>query len=219
MHKNNFLKVLLICICSILVFQTFAQEGDYTYDLLYRSSSSATPNTASFQRYADLPVSPYTGVASIKVPIYTIGGKYLRVPVYMSYHSSGVKVDQVSSWTGTDWTLQAGGMISRQQRSGDDLEIPFNDYLVPVDFTEDCTVDLEFTPDKTGQDGIDYVEQLVGFETNTSVNVEPDVFYYNFNGISGRFFIIKDGSTNEVQVITNDRKTIKIEYPTTSTDE
>src|SRR5688572_22614956 len=72
-----------------------------------------SPNAASVGKFGDTPVSYHTGVPEISVPIFTIQEGNLSVPISLNYHSNGVKVDDVASWVGLSWSLNAGGSISR----------------------------------------------------------------------------------------------------------
>ena len=73
----------------------------------------SSPEASSLGKFGEWPVSEYTGVPNISVPIYTISVDGFQIPIQLSYHAGGVKMDEVSSWVGTNWTLNAGGSISR----------------------------------------------------------------------------------------------------------
>ena len=72
-----------------------------------------TPNAAALGEFGDIPVSHHTGVPNISVPIFTVTEGELSLPISLDYHSSGVKVDEISSWVGLGWSLNAGGVITR----------------------------------------------------------------------------------------------------------
>src|SRR5688572_19994363 len=80
-----------------------------------------SPEAAAFTKYGDVPVSFYTGVPQIEVPIYTITEGDIEVPITLSYHASGIRVDEEASWVGLGWTLNAGGVIARTVRGKDDF--------------------------------------------------------------------------------------------------
>ena len=81
-----------------------------------------SPNAAAFAKYGNIPVSIYTGVPNISVPIYEIKVRDITVPISLSYHASGVRVGDESSRVGLGWVLNAGGMISRNIINRDDLQ-------------------------------------------------------------------------------------------------
>ena len=71
------------------------------------------PVTAAFTRYGDIPVDLSTGVTNISIPIYTLNERGFNIPISISYHASGIKVNDVASPVGLGWTLNAGGVITR----------------------------------------------------------------------------------------------------------
>ncbi len=75
-----------------------------------------SPNAAAFQKFGDIPVGYYTGIPNISVPLYTIKSGSLELPISLSYHAGGVKVDDIASWVGLGWSLSAGGSINSQMR-------------------------------------------------------------------------------------------------------
>lgn len=81
-----------------------------------------SPNIAAMERYGEIPVSLYTGLPTIEIPLYEITMGSVSVPVKLTYHAGGNKVTDQASWVGLGWSLQAGGSISRQLRgSADEL--------------------------------------------------------------------------------------------------
>ena len=78
-------------------------------------SDIPTPTTASLGRYGDIPVSYYTGRANISIPIHTLSTGGVELPITLDYDGSGVQVNTLPSWTGHNWTLNAGGVITRKK--------------------------------------------------------------------------------------------------------
>ncbi len=72
-----------------------------------------TPNEAALGKYGDIPVSHYTGIPNISVPIHTLAEASLSHNVSLNYHAGGVRVAEVASRVGLNWSLKAGGFISR----------------------------------------------------------------------------------------------------------
>ena len=73
-----------------------------------------SPNAASISRYVDIPVSLYTGIPNISIPVYNLdNGASHQLPITLNYHASGIKVDDIASWVGTGWSLDCGGVIAR----------------------------------------------------------------------------------------------------------
>jgi YD repeat-containing protein len=76
-----------------------------------------TPEAANISRYADVPVSLYTGKPQIEFPLYTLKCGNLEVPISLSYYASGIKVEDYPTWAGIGWALNAGGVITAIESS------------------------------------------------------------------------------------------------------
>ncbi len=75
-----------------------------------------SPEAAALSRFTEVPVSHYTGMANVSIPIHTISLKGIQIPISLSYHGRGVKVSEIAPRTGMGWSLTYGGDISRQIR-------------------------------------------------------------------------------------------------------
>ncbi len=160
-----------------------------------------SPNATAFNKFIDIPVSHYTGVPNISVPIYTLTLPQLSLPISLNYHASGLKVGEHSSWVGAGWSLSAGGAINRTVRglpdeylgggtsSGGKLKYGFlrlaNSFFkadksgVDLLTIPDCTLEFEETPPGPANNA-DYLAQ--GFW-----DAEPDLYHFSFPGGSGKF--------------------------------
>lgn len=99
-------------LCLIFIFRILqAQSGNISTNL--PSILQPSPIAQNFMRYGEIPIDFSTGVPQIEIPIYTIGNKKVQLPLSISYHSSGIKVTDVSSEVGIGWVLNAGGIVSR----------------------------------------------------------------------------------------------------------
>lgn len=72
-----------------------------------------SPAATEFVRYERIPVSYFNGLPSIEIPVYTVETKDLYLPISLSYHASGIKVNQYPTAVGLGWALNAGGGITR----------------------------------------------------------------------------------------------------------
>lgn len=72
-----------------------------------------SPTAASLGKFGDLPVSLYTGTPDISIPLFTLKGRTLDLPIALKYHTSGIRVEEIGGWAGLGWTLEAGGVITR----------------------------------------------------------------------------------------------------------
>ncbi len=72
-----------------------------------------SPEAAAFAKVANYDVGPFTGRPDIHVPLYTIKTRSLTVPISLSYDETGIRVDNIASWVGMNWSLETGGVITR----------------------------------------------------------------------------------------------------------
>ena len=73
-----------------------------------------SPTVAGLMRFEEVPVNLYTGAPSISIPLFSKPlHSGMGMSVQLSYNTSGIRIDERSGWTGTGWTLMAGGSISR----------------------------------------------------------------------------------------------------------
>ena len=152
-----------------------------------------SPNAASLQRYADVPVTAYTGVPAISIPLYQVKSGDISVPISISYHASGVKVSDEASRVGLGWALNAGGVITRQVMGADDwIGTGGFQYLNPsvpgvfnaVKYDPGFAVNVQNLCDPSfyGNQGLaPYLIEQYDFE--------PDLYTFNFLGYTGKFIL------------------------------
>lgn len=118
--------ILLLLFLSIKVFS----QGDEFYGKfenyieqseIIGNPTVQAPDVAAFQKVNFLPVNNYTGRVDISIPIYTIKSGNINIPISLSYNSSGVKVNDRGSSVGMNWSLNAGGMISKIVKGMEDF--------------------------------------------------------------------------------------------------
>ena len=75
--------------------------------------SMISPTASSLGLYGEIPVSHFTGIPSIQIPLYDLQVENFKLPLSLSYHAAGVRPDQHPGWVGLGWSLNVGGVISR----------------------------------------------------------------------------------------------------------
>lgn len=160
------------------------------------------PEASSMQKFTDVPVSLYTGIPDITIPLYTIEIDGVAVPIFISYHASGIRVKQEASYIGLGWSLFAGGQITREVRGKEDFNIDsyyFDPYL-PIDkdnlalfnyyyrYSNKC-IDTEY-PDNTNNFPCEpfpitdpdfyYIMQEFNAHNFQMQDIQPDIFTGSF---------------------------------------
>lgn len=176
----------------------------------YNEVSISAPTAASLGKYADIPVSYHTGIPEISIPLYTVKEGPLTLPISLSYHASGIRVMEPASWTGAGWSLNAGGVITRTVRGAPDERgtSSVNDqtkgYLSDSGYNS-----YQMFVDNTLPNGVNFYDDQF---RQGKMDGEPDMFSYNFNGASGKFYFHDDGTVRTVPY-----QDVKITYTYTGT--
>src|SRR5688572_22137485 len=110
MKSISCLAILLTVLANQLSLSSF---GQMQADIQAPKIVPPSPDAASLGKYGEMPVDKSTGVPQISVPLCEIKTPRFTLPITLSYHASGIKVDEVASWVGTGWSLNAGGVITR----------------------------------------------------------------------------------------------------------
>lgn len=169
------MRKLFLLVVLFMAQYVLAQQDPTNYirtDLI-----GPSPNAGSIARYGEVPLSLYTGLPNIAIPVHTVTSGSLSLPVSLTYNFDGFKPATPSSWVGMGWTLQAGGVITRQVRDKVDEEgTSAGTYDTITNILERAETDQTF---------------LKNIVTNAFIDSEPDLFSFNFPGHSGKFVIVK----------------------------
>jgi YD repeat-containing protein len=179
MLKMKYLNIIFILICCNAKAQTLPDE-------MIRKMTPLSPTAASLGVYGDTPVSLYTGVPDISVPIYEIHVGNFSLPISISYHASGIKVDEVASSVGLGWALNAGGVLNRNQRG-----IP--DELMIDGYTSDVQQKVGIILNAPSNDPFNPAALSAASDFN-QYDTESDIFNFSFPGGFGKFFIDPSGN-------------------------
>lgn len=141
-----------------------------------------SPNAAALGKYGEIPVNLFNGLPNIEIPLTAIAvGSEFNMPVNLTYHAAGNRVDDVASYVGLGWALNAGGVVTRTVRGLPDeygyLGSGHGKLISPVRTT---TVDSSNFPR--------FRSCAVGI-----IDCQPDEFSYNFGGQSGKFVVDTNG--------------------------
>lgn len=198
---------MLLCMISL---GAMAQpSGAYLNTL--NSYMPGSPEAAQMRKYQDYPVNLFTGTPSISVPIYTLMGKGISVPITLSYHAAGgVRVDDQATAYGLGWSLNVGE-ISREQRGG-----PDEGGSGTTGFLGKPDTMYEYIAKLTCCAGTYNNQQMWVDAMNGSTDLEPDIFYFSFGGQSGKF--VYDDSLGKFVCLTdNPNIRISFDHATAST--
>lgn len=174
----------------------------------------AAPTANNLMKFEEVPVSYYTGIPDISIPLFNIptNSSDVNLDISLRYHPLSAKPDDRASETGLGWNLMAGGTITRTVRGGvPDEKIEstlmssppkpkYGIYRHELNNTYEIIYNLMSN----------WSSQEYAFYTGIGkFDTEYDLYQYNFMGYTGRFIIKKDPSGNYV-VEKLDRNNLKI---------
>lgn len=182
--KNLFLTLLFTA--STLFAQQSVPDASPTLPEVIPPS----PEVSNLMQFEEVPVSFYTGEPNIALPIVSKkADENIVFSLAARYATSGVKIDTRSSWTGTGWSLDGVGVISRtvvgiadDLNEADKVGVLYNEYYKYPNINQ---VDIgEF--------------KWNAVNGNPSFDTETDLFQFNVLGRSGRFIIVRNDN-NEIE--------------------
>jgi hypothetical protein len=170
MYKSIYLLLLGLLVTISAHGQRLFSKADL------KSPVTGSPEATALGKYGDNPVSLFSGVPDISIPIYTFKAGDISVPIKLSYNAGGIRVDDIATNVGLGWTLNAGGIITRTQHGGADGT---NNMQFPGPNFDPHTNAADY---QTGRILVDEGKDL-----------ERDAYYYNFLSSSGKFMVNHSG--------------------------
>ncbi|WP_374173551.1 DUF5977 domain-containing protein [Flavobacterium tructae] len=104
------MKKVILNLCVLFnVFVSYSQHMDI--NTLIPNS----PSTSKIEKVLSPQINEFKGTADIRIPLYNIIVDEINIPIYLTYDSSGIKVEEEASWVGQSWSLITGGLVTRNQ--------------------------------------------------------------------------------------------------------
>lgn len=148
-----------------------------------------SPQAASLGRFGNLSVNYYSGSPGIDVPVYSLAGKYVQMPVALSYDANAVQVVKLPSWTGMGWTLQAGGVITKNVLGNPDIASNYFQWNWPPSPAAGFDAALLNGSSSNLIVEYEFMEQVLA----GNIETQPDVYSFSLPGYSGSFVINRSG--------------------------
>lgn len=207
--KKEFLALALSCLSNCLTAQTSLP------------GIIPSPNASDLGHYGNIPVSLFTGKPEIKIPLFQLEARGVSLPVSLNHDATGVLLNSLPGWTGHNWTLQAGGCITR-------VICGYNDDRFLLDEERNLFPNFRnhFQSYASLQRALNHPENDYEWLKDSLItgnyDYAPDIYYFNFMGHSGRFFLGDDGqwkvdSEENIEVIFDYNNNANYIYPFIST--
>lgn len=140
-----------------------------------------TPELTQLMKRVNYPVNHSTGLVDIKIPIYEISDGDITFPIFLSYHSSGIKVGEKAGEVGYGWSINLAPIISRKTNgSSDEGGYLTNKFLGVLSNGSGDNGCIKTNP-KT------YALEIRKGGANAIPDTQLDDFYYSLLNQSGRF--------------------------------
>lgn len=172
-----------------------AADGETSdYREAYKRVVPPSPTVSSLCKYGEYPVGNSTGTPDITIPLYTVSCGDLELPITLSYHAGGIKVDETASWVGLGWSLSAGGSIGVTVNGERDAQ----SWPSGMPSFEDLYTDRAFSDSgMVSKWTIMAWQDMYSRQANGDAN--PDIYNYNICGRSGQFVHdLNNGNFHEI---------------------
>ena len=209
MKKYIILSWILIFGITNILSQEQPEFIDFPYTI--ENIIAPGPTAASLAKYGEQEVNLFTGTPSISIPVWEIKTRDLSLPITLSYHAGGLKVEEVPSWVGAGWSLNAGGVITRTVFGKPDEKFATG---TPGFYWNNNPESYNFVV----SDDDDY-RNLDKLASDNYKDFKPDKFFYNFNKYSGKFIFKNNAHTLTTTQNTNTIPFEKLKIETIITDE
>lgn len=188
---KSLVNAFFFLLCLAILPGTYAQNGP---------AAPASPTAAAIAKSVNYPVNLNSGVPDISIPLGKIqAGGNLVLPVELSYHAGGFKINERSGVVGLGWSISTDLQISRSINGISDFG-NFG-YINNTDI-------LPY--DNTANGAFTYTREKCFRLANGEKDALPDKFTYKLLNKSGSFFFQKEASGYSIVPVPYDN--IKIEF-------
>lgn len=158
-----------------------------------------SPEVANLGLYGQIPVSHFTGVPDISIPLYEIEVGSLNMPITANYHLSAVKPNTIPSSLSLGWSLMVGGYITRHVRGAYDeiMDSNGNGHGLYTHYAK--LKNITYSQFDTHMSYLN--------DNNEWYELSADEFSFNFCGYSGNFYYNENGGWTVVS-----DQDIKVEF-------
>jgi len=205
-HRIKFTN-LLPFICAFTLINNLQLMGQSNYQP--NKIIPPSPTAASLGQYGEIQTSYYTGTSQVDIPLYQIKTNNHQLDIKLDYSGTANRVAQDASWVGLGWSLSSGGLVTRSIRGKDDF-ISGGYYYAPAlpacDENNDYAIGSATSTSQRQSEAQYFADVKSGL-----IDGEPDIFYYNFSDISGKFTIGKNADGHPVFVSNSNNLDIKFD--------
>lgn len=232
-NKRHVLKQILLLIVVVNSGKIFSQSPENA--LKYLNSNIKSSAVSDFIRYGNVPTKMNVGELDLNIPLMSLPVKENKsIEISLSYNASGFVPNKRSGLVGLNWNLNYYGAITREVKgeADDHMGSPAtlggisgkyaHGFMVGMKYKKDVNqalplsnfLGINLNPyfiANINNDSDKYLHvRCIGANQDATKEFEttPDLFSFNFNDISGTFFMGNDG---ELKIVSNSPKKLKID--------
>lgn len=142
----------------------------------YLELNTPSPEANALVSSIEVPIGKYTGTYGLSLPVYTITEGSLKIPVTLDYRGESKPNAEVAGPAGLGWNINAGGFLTRKVNGLPDDQI--NGFLETRE--QYSYSEIQGYIENGDATQLDFLE-------NNCVDTQPDEFFFNIGGISGKF--------------------------------
>lgn len=232
---KNYIVLILLLLFSFTIHSKTQVNSEFTNDSILQTAGitrtsqgilenykaqipvtiPASPEIAGLMKFIECPVDHSTGIPDITIPIYTVRIGGISLPINLSYHASGIKVNDIASTVGLGWVLNSGGFITQQvigEPDGESKKTPA--YKSQAEFqTAIDNIDPINSSPLAMQGLLDEIYRIIKWDTGfgPQIDMHSDRYVYHFGEHSGVFRY--KFNTNEIYTLPYDPIQIKFDSP------
>ena len=186
--------LLVLMVCQLNTYGQSPGDSSNPIDMatLFKNQQIDTPATAALKQNIVYPVNYCTGLPEIKIPLYNVQSGDITLPIYLTYHASGIKLSDSAGWVGLGWDLVAEPMITRTIQGQSD---------------DPATMTCKFDKNAFEKRGFPYIESVVKKSTE-----EPDEYYYRLPDKQGMFMYAMEPVNASCQFLPLPYENIRIDW-------
>jgi len=189
------LKAKLLLLIQLILFSSIALGQNSIPYTFVNNMAQLAPNAAALGKYVDYPVSYYTGVPNISVPLYDLKDGAITMPISLSYHASGIRVSELATWVGLGWALNVGGIITRTVVGAPDEGTHKSlagttgprGYYADSGLSKFQNLPYPLANGQSSDPNNIFMNVVTNAVSQTLMDCEPDLYTFNFNGYAGKF--------------------------------
>ena len=142
-------------------------------------------------------VALHTGQLSVNIPLISLPGKGIDIPVSLSFNGGNVSHNTEASSVGLGWSLLAGGVITSIVDGDNDLDMTSRDeapWQYQGDYIRNKHAEAFASP---------YIGSniMIGALNSITALGNPDSYYYSFLGYSGEIDLSFDNNNARICVL------------------